>query len=246
MNLEAKQLAKFPKVLFPWRCGCAVSEDLWCLHLHSTRVLAQEYNVLSQQRHARSVEGDGPSMRALRASARPGGPSASSRRLCTCRCALCACSRTRAPRFSTRSTSTWPRKCITLAVFLSFIVKLELVQSKMAQKPVLRGEVGCACVAREVSVERRGMSELTRSRHSRVWSRTRRAGCLGTRWPPWRLLTLAPRARTRAKAGVRARADLRTAAAMTTTRVTTEVFVFGGLDYSGNRTATHQPLTCSM
>jgi len=27
----------------------------------------------------------------------------------------------------------------------------------MAQKPVLRGEVGCACVAREVSVERGGM-----------------------------------------------------------------------------------------
>ena len=29
----------------------------------------------------------------------------------------------------------------------------------MAQKPVLRGEVGCACVAREVSVERGGMGE---------------------------------------------------------------------------------------
>ena len=28
----------------------------------------------------------------------------------------------------------------------------------MAQKPVLRGEVGCACVAREVSVERGGMA----------------------------------------------------------------------------------------
>ena len=27
----------------------------------------------------------------------------------------------------------------------------------MAQKPVLRGEVGCACVAHEVSVERGGM-----------------------------------------------------------------------------------------
>ena len=35
---------------------------------------------------------------------------------------------------------------------------LELIQSHMAQKPVLRGEVGCACVAREVSVERGGMS----------------------------------------------------------------------------------------
>ena len=30
----------------------------------------------------------------------------------------------------------------------------------MAQKPMLRGEVGCACVAREVSVERGGMDEL--------------------------------------------------------------------------------------
>ena len=29
--------------------------------------------------------------------------------------------------------------------------ELELIQPHMAQKPVLRGEVGCACVAREVS-----------------------------------------------------------------------------------------------
>jgi len=36
-------------------------------------------------------------------------------------------------------------------------LELELIQSHMAQKPVLRGEVGCACVAREVSVERGGM-----------------------------------------------------------------------------------------
>ena len=35
--------------------------------------------------------------------------------------------------------------------------ELELIQSHMAQKPVLRGEVGCACVAREVSAERGGM-----------------------------------------------------------------------------------------
>ena len=39
------------------------------------------------------------------------------------------------------------------------IIELELIQSIMAQKPVLRGEVGCACVAREVSVERGGMGE---------------------------------------------------------------------------------------
>jgi len=30
-------------------------------------------------------------------------------------------------------------------------LELELIQPHMAQKPVLRGEVGCACVAREVS-----------------------------------------------------------------------------------------------
>ena len=38
-------------------------------------------------------------------------------------------------------------------------LELELVQSHMAQKLVLRGEVGCACVAREVSVERGGMGD---------------------------------------------------------------------------------------
>ena len=36
-------------------------------------------------------------------------------------------------------------------------LELELIQSHMAQKPMLRGEVGCACVAREVSVEKGGM-----------------------------------------------------------------------------------------
>ena len=36
-------------------------------------------------------------------------------------------------------------------------LELELLQSHMVQKPVLRGEVGCARVAREVSVERGGM-----------------------------------------------------------------------------------------
>ena len=35
-------------------------------------------------------------------------------------------------------------------------LELELIQSHMAQKPVLRGEVECACVAREVSAERGG------------------------------------------------------------------------------------------
>jgi len=36
---------------------------------------------------------------------------------------------------------------------MDFGVELELAQSHMAQKPVLRREVGCACVAREVSVD---------------------------------------------------------------------------------------------
>jgi len=40
-------------------------------------------------------------------------------------------------------------------------LELELIQSHIAQKPVLRGEVGCACVAREVSVESGGMGPHT-------------------------------------------------------------------------------------
>ena len=43
--------------------------------------------------------------------------------------------------------------------YLRHELELELIQSHMAQKPVLRGEVGCACVAREVSVERGGMGK---------------------------------------------------------------------------------------
>jgi len=38
-------------------------------------------------------------------------------------------------------------------------LELELIQPHMAQKPVLRGEVGCVCAAREVGVERGGMGE---------------------------------------------------------------------------------------
>ena len=38
-------------------------------------------------------------------------------------------------------------------------LEIELIQPHMAQKPVLWGEVGCACVAREVSVESGGMGE---------------------------------------------------------------------------------------
>jgi len=53
-------------------------------------------------------------------------------------------------RFGSRS-STSPRMRPVLSSYVT--------QSHMAQKPVLRGEVGCACVAREVSVERGGMGE---------------------------------------------------------------------------------------
>ena len=42
---------------------------------------------------------------------------------------------------------------------MAVVEELELIQTHMAQKPVLRGEMGCACVAREVSVERGGMGE---------------------------------------------------------------------------------------
>jgi len=46
----------------------------------------------------------------------------------------------------------------TVGVILSILsireLELELIQPHMAQKPVLRGEVGCACVAREISAER--------------------------------------------------------------------------------------------
>jgi len=53
-------------------------------------------------------------------------------------------------------------------------LELELIQSHMAQKPVLRGEVGCACVAREVSAERGGMGERGCARRlgRLVWVRT--------------------------------------------------------------------------
>jgi len=52
---------------------------------------------------------------------------------------------------------------------LKLELELELIQSHMAQKPVLRGEVGCACVAREVSVERGGMAERGCARRLGGW-----------------------------------------------------------------------------
>ena len=50
--------------------------------------------------------------------------------------------------------------------------ELELIQSHMAQKPVLRGEVGCACVAREVSVEKRGMGKRGCAKRLGGWVRS--------------------------------------------------------------------------
>ena len=48
-------------------------------------------------------------------------------------------------------------------------LELELIQPHMAQKPVLRGEVGRACVAREVSAERGGMGERGCARRLGGW-----------------------------------------------------------------------------
>ena len=48
-------------------------------------------------------------------------------------------------------------------------LELELIQPHMAQKPMLRGEVGCACVAREVRVERGGMGERGCARRLGGW-----------------------------------------------------------------------------
>ena len=49
--------------------------------------------------------------------------------------------------------------CAFVSLVSCRVLELELIQSHKAQNPVLRGEVGCACVAREVSVEREGMGE---------------------------------------------------------------------------------------
>ena len=62
-------------------------------------------------------------------------------------------------------------------------LELELIQSHMAQKPVLRGEVGCACVAREVSVERGGVGERGCARRldgwlSGQWQHLKRCGLI--------------------------------------------------------------------
>ena len=64
-------------------------------------------------------------------------------------------------------------------------IELELIQSRMAQTPVLRGEVGCACVARGVSDERGGMGERGCARRLGgwvwVWSRLGRVCVCGVR-----------------------------------------------------------------
>ena len=48
-------------------------------------------------------------------------------------------------------------------------LELELIQPHMAQKPVPRGEVGCACAAREVNVERGGMGDRGCARRLDGW-----------------------------------------------------------------------------
>ena len=48
-------------------------------------------------------------------------------------------------------------------------LELELIQPHMAQKPVLRGKVGCACVARGVSAGRGGMGERGCARRLGGW-----------------------------------------------------------------------------
>ena len=64
----------------------------------------------------------------------------------------------------------WPASPQPSAVgLLPEELELELIQSHMAQKPVLRGEVGCACVAREVSVERGGLGERGCARRLGGW-----------------------------------------------------------------------------
>jgi len=52
---------------------------------------------------------------------------------------------------------------------LELELELELLQFHMTQKPVLRGDVGCACVAREVSVERGDMGERGCARRLGGW-----------------------------------------------------------------------------
>ena len=55
--------------------------------------------------------------------------------------------------------------------FWIYAVELEpeTIQPQMAQGPMLRGEVGGACVAREVSVERGGMGERGCARRLGEW-----------------------------------------------------------------------------
>jgi len=58
------------------------------------------------------------------------------------------------------------------ALSSSMELELELIQPHMAQKPVLRGEVGCACVTSEVSVERGGMGDGTAVQRFECWGGT--------------------------------------------------------------------------
>ena len=84
--------------------------------------------------------------------------------------------------------STPPSQSLHQLAFFSSLglneLELELIQSHMgAQKPMLRGEVGCACVAREVSVERGGMHQAApdanfRGKQSAQWNLKRKSNSL--------------------------------------------------------------------
>ena len=69
--------------------------------------------------------------------------------------------RTHTPGVSVARSNPQPPGRVPCYVSSGGELELELIQSHMAQKPVLRGEVGCACVAREVSVERGGIYDRT-------------------------------------------------------------------------------------
>ena len=63
-------------------------------------------------------------------------------------------------REAQRRPRRWKRQSPFVKEAARAELELKLIQSHMAQKPVLRGEVGCACVAREVGVRRRGKGKL--------------------------------------------------------------------------------------
>jgi len=82
----------------------------------------------------------------------------------------CCAGASRAPYLAFPANAVAPAanaaKCLAR---LNLRLELELIQPHIAQKPVLRGEVGCTCVAREVSVERGGMGKRGCARRLGGW-----------------------------------------------------------------------------